>query len=35
MHWLDLDDDYIKAPELGQLAKVIQTGQPDRTGRPA
>jgi hypothetical protein len=26
MHWFDLDDDYIEAPELGQLAKVIQTG---------
>ena len=23
MHWLDLDDDYVEAPELGQLAKVF------------
>ena len=23
MRWLDLDDDYIEAPELGQLAKVF------------
>ena len=23
MHWLDLDDDYVEAPELGALAKVF------------